>query len=511
MLNPDATNPAMYGPEPVRRPMMDTMAPLADALQNLDPEMAYVLDQVGKGVQRQQGSELLFDAAKSGETVESLQGQVKAAQASDSALKLAEQSLQVSDQEFEQILAQIQGEARPEMPTMEQPQSPNRIAQILAAGLSIADPKNAFAYGAAPFQMEQAQRQQRYQENAQRYGEQMAARAEKMDFLEVKLRMAEKRRAEASEEVRRLADEAFKRGEKMKSEALSVRARIYDSKTTAEVDDLLKVMRENYPPEFLPAKETIDGLKSSIKAAQDADIQKAKFQADKEEGDRVAGVLDDFRAWVLAQYPSGVSIGPAEVKIINDEAKRISKEHNVPLAKFNQYYERTAPATQNADLAERRYEEAEDMRNIALDIKKVELDQKKATLEKALAAEPVEGAGKKAKRKQIGSLTTKAENAKLALDQHLNQSPKEDDAGGAEYWRRARELLIDEYTIVAKKRQMAGGKVPTILEYFKERFPNDSGVFSFNPLRGGINNTGRGTSQQGNPVKIEPSLPSGIK
>jgi hypothetical protein len=499
MLQDPRTNPQNYGPDqaglgdtamaPVgppltRQPVTDLTAVYKDALDSLDPEEAYFLDSVAKGHQKRASTNVLLDAAMAGESLDSIRGQVQAAEASEKALRLAEESMGLSDQEFNEVLAQLQGEmgAMPMMPERGQIQQPDRLSQGLAAILSLASPQHAFSIGAVPYQEMARRRDEQYQLDVQRYGQAMANRKENLELLEMRLKIAEQRRREAVETLQQESARAYQRGEQRRAQALQARSGIYDAKTEAELDDRIRVMREQFPSEFLPAKEVIEGLRKELKAGAEAVTQKAKFDQEKEAADREATVLDDFRNWVNSQYPAGVTIGPDEVKAIAAEAKRMAEETGVKLSKFPAYGERKAPATESQKFQEQRYQDeapdrAQRARNAVLEgeIKEVDLKRKKEALERELGAD--NSASGKARKKQIGTLTTKIENAKIALDQHLNQGVPDDEKGKAGYFAKVRELFIDEYTIVAKKRELAGGKAPTAQEYFTERFPNLKGLF----------------------------------
>jgi hypothetical protein len=494
-------------PMAVNQPYRDMTRPLEDALSNLEPEVAYLINTVGSGVQRGDSTRLLLDQAAKGETVDSMRSQVNAARASDEALRLAEESLNLSDSEFNQLMEELRGEVegRPVMPRTEEPESPSTLEQIISAGLSLAMPNQAFKIGAVPYEVAKQRRDEQYQVNVQRYGDQMARRAERIDLLENRVRIAETRRREAAENVRRLADDAAKQGQVEKANALNMRSKIYDAKTPEEIDDIMRIMRENFPPQYLPDRSVVDGLKSQLKAATQGETEKLQFQKDKESADREAAVLDDFRSWVDSNYPSGVSLGKEEVKIINAERQRWAKEHNVPLSKFPVYSERTAPATEGLNFSKERYDDGEELRKLIVDEKKLGIEKKKADLEKEVKASTPEEQGKKARRKQLSSLETKIDNARIAFEQHLQRGPGDDQEA---YTKKMLDLFVNEYVLVSKKRQLAGGKAPSLMEFYRERFGGDSS-FIPPPLSGAIGNLGKGTSQQGNPT-TGPKLPGGV-
>lgn len=478
------------GPPLTRAPMTDLTSVYKDALDALDPEEAYFLDSLAIGHQKRQSTNVLLDAAMSGETIESIRGQVQAAEASEKALKLAEQSMGLSDDEFNQVLAQLQGEmgTMPNLPERGQIEQPDRLSQGLAAVLSLASPQHAFSIGAVPYQEMARRREEAYQMDVQRYGQAMAKRKEGLEMLELRLKVADQRRREAAETLQQEAQRAFQRGEQRRGQALQARSQIYDAKTEAELDDRLRMMRENYPPEYVPDRAVIDGLRKEIKAREQGASEKAKFEQEKEVKDREAAVVDDFRSWVNSQYPAGVSIGPDEVKFIQSEAKRMAEETGVKLAKFPTYGERTAPATASQAFQEQRYndeapERAQRARNAVLEgeIKEVDLKRKREALDKELQGDNSDSG--KAKKKQISTLTTKIETARLTLDQLLNQPMPADEEAKAKHVAKIRELFIDEYTIVSKKRELAGGKAPTPQAYFSERFPQLGNLFG--PIAGG--------------------------
>ncbi len=521
----DRTNPNSYGPDPsrmlgpqlTRQPLSDTVQPIQEALDSLAPEEAYLIDSLGQGAKRTVNSQLIHDMAMSGETTDTMRAQVQAAKASDQALSMAEQSMNLGDDEFEKIFAQLQSEmgSTPAVPERGPMQAPGHLEQGLAALMSLANPRYAYDIASVPYQNQARIREENYQTAVQKYGQEMAKRGDRIQMLELRMKYAENKRQEAVEVARRAADDAYKRGEARRAEGLQMRGNLYDSKSVSELEDRVKLMRENHP-EFLPSSEVISGLKKQFTDAEQAAQEKIKFQAEKEETDRVAGVLDDFRSWVGVNFPTGVSLGKSELKNISEEAKAWAEQHGVPLAKFPKFYERASVAEENLQVRkdefkrnDERYDEEAELRNLTKQIKETELKQKQENLKKTLAGETASDPAKKAKRKQIGSLDTKIETARITVEQKLNQNTPTDPDERVKYFKSITDALSDEYVLVNRKRELVGGKTMNFQQYLAERYPAEFGkaVKAFIPgFKGEIGGLGKGTAQG----TVPPKPPSGF-
>ena len=489
-----STDPGAYGPqgpELTRQPATDVVEPMRQALSDISPEESYVIDSVGKAVGKSTSAGLLLKhAMQTGETTESIRKTIEAADASEMALELAEVSIAqgIDDDEFERLLAQMgqEGQNMPGIPQRGQQKMPGHLEQGLAALLSLGTPEHAFSIGAVPYQNEARKVEEQYQHDVQAYGQEMAKRSERINMLEMRMKFAHQKRQETAETVRRLADEAYKRGETKKAHGLTLRGQLYDAENATELDDRIKTMREQGYAEFVPDAKTISGLKLQFTNAQKTLEDKAKLDADKAEISRIDKGVDDYRASV-ALYTQGAHITPAMVAQLEKDRQTFAKENNIPLHRLPKPMERTIASN---DLAERkfkqegdRYDDNQWARDAERIEKQLDIDWKRERLAKEIAGVGAKDPAKIAKRKKISSLDTKVETARLELDKHLHQELPTDPEERAKYDKRIRDLVTDEYTIVAAKRKLLGGKVPTFGEYLKEQYP--AAVAGFGPIQPG--------------------------
>lgn len=204
------TDPQQYGPpqpQPVRQPLTDQVEPLRQALQNMDPEMAYLVDSVGSTVGRRSNADVAMKAALTdGATVKSLREQVQAADAAEAALKAAEESMTLDDSTFDKLLGQLDQETNqmPQVPQRGAFEQPSHLEQGIAAFTSLGTPEHAFDIGAVPYQVSAMRREEQYGYAQDRYKSQLQGREDRLQLL--KLRLTEQNRRDLAQlEVKRQA------------------------------------------------------------------------------------------------------------------------------------------------------------------------------------------------------------------------------------------------------------------------------------------------------------------
>lgn len=515
----------MYGPEYARRPMADTIAPIKDALESLTPEEKYLIDSTGETVSRRVNSSMLFkQALQTGETTSSLTQQVQAAEAADSAYKLAEQASSLSDQEFQQAMQELQNEMQgnPQMPVPGQVQQPDRLSQALAAIFSVATPEHAFSIGAVPYQNQMRIRDENYQIQLKQYGADIAQRDDRIKIAELKLKMAAQNREESSQRLYQMAAEASRRGEAKRAAGLKARGDLAKASSLADLKDQIQVMRENFP-DMLPDKEVLDGYRNQLELGAKAAEEKAKLELDKANEENINREVDNFRANVSANFPPGSTITKAQADEINKQAEKYAKEAGIPRDKFMVAMERISSATENSAFTKQKYQDEQSGVSIEGQIKRETLKGLIAKNEKALQ-EPV-SKDKATKQKQFAKVTESIEKAREKLDAlklqdpppigtYANGSPNTTQRDA--YYDKIREAFAEELSAVRRKRQLAGGKPPTADEYLKERYPELYGakkagqkmIEKLGDLFGAVKaDTAPETQPKG---AIKPALPPGV-
>ena len=142
----------------------------------------------------------------------------------------------------------------------------------------------------------------------------------------------------------------------------------------------------------------------------------------------------------------------------------------------------------NANLGEGRLEEYQlpmlEIRQMMADIssERLAMAQDKAAREAAVTPEM------KDKRKWVASATTKIDNAKIDVDALLRQGRPSDPDEANKWSDKLKDAFTTELALVRMKRQKAGGKAPTTMEYLKERFPDSANQFApfFPGMKGNI-------------------------
>lgn len=223
---PQNYGPVGYGPKP---PMTDGLAPLRDALAGVDPEMAHLVNSLGNATRNRDSSAGLIDLALKGENMDTLHGQVIAADAAEQAREMAEETIDMDDSQFEALMGQLANETNmmPDMPTRGAYEQPSHLESAVAALTGILNPEFAFDAGAAPYRVSAQRREERYAEAQDRFKWDTQRRNDRMDLL--KMRISEQTRRDMA-----VLQERTRRGDKLAGDVQTAIARILSANRPGE-------------------------------------------------------------------------------------------------------------------------------------------------------------------------------------------------------------------------------------------------------------------------------------
>ena len=452
-------------PNPVRNPLTDQVAGIADALDRIDPEEAYLIDSIGQNVSKRASSDSLADLAYQGMDIAQMRSTVAAAKAAEDAMRFAEQSMNLSDQEFEMAMGELEQEmgGGGQVPGQSDLEMPSHLEMGASAVMSVLDPTNAYAYGAAPFNVSEQRRQEKDQRRMLQFQVDEKRRGERINLLEKKLELADRRRQIASKTYQDLIQQAQERGDKQTASALVWVKEFAESKSESSMDDAVDVLKRQFP------KWAPDGVAIARKRKEFRDIKKIEEDAAKEKADQAKSVNDDkivqdTMAPINARLqPGGMGISEIDAPLLEADIQQAAKDSGIPRWRFGPPVRPYAGQQEQNRIADKPMDAAKlKGQNLANEKLEVEIER--------LRKSPPKDKAEKAKR--IADYGPKIALAKAATDAHYRDTPKPKgmDLSGMKKWLdEGQNLLEAEWKLVAKKRFESEGQYPSFDEWMGQQ------------------------------------------
>lgn len=286
---------------------------IRDVLKSLDPEMAHLANSVGTSMKRRTNLDTVMKGAFMGQTPQEMAEYADAEEASREALRMAQESLSLSDREFDSAITHLKQEVQggPTLPVRQEPQnvSPWQAALTLL-GISAA-PHAAFEVGAAPFLANQQTADRQYEDSLRQYQVDTRQHESAIDVARLEANLAQDRRQEALTEVRRLAQDMREAALAKQKEGKGVEAALFNLRSDAyAADDIYKLagaargiedIIARYPEyaRYALRSDELMGLRENLE-------HEAKGRADaiasKEQAAHLERLADNFRANAAARF-----------------------------------------------------------------------------------------------------------------------------------------------------------------------------------------------------------------
>lgn len=448
----------------------------------LDPGSYWLMDRLASGKRFQVGFEKYRQRALGGDRPQVVQEE----NAANEAMNLAQQTAELDEDQFQGVLGQLQQEmgsrpAPPSRPTV----GPIGGQQALLAGIgALMFPQHAFKIGATPFQHAQRESELDYAEDLQQFDSDMAARKERIAFLGSRLEMLDKARRDSSERLAKLAEEARKRGDARRAQALEILKQLNSADDEFEIRHWSGILQSQYKdfPELVPNETQVQGQIDLILSKRQAEKEKTEGAKAAEAFDQETSLASGFLRILEGRYPQGHPIDA-------DALKKIEAEANAYAENFPNFPNLKNRIMATARLGERPVSPAQDLARDRFAYGKgrdAEEDRKweiKGRAEGWLEGpignpRPVVGYKDKGVRAKaqaaVDQQIVKAREATAKAMYHIAVPSPDEEKAAEESRDRTNKIwaaLTFEWQKVMEKRAKFGGKRQPLSEYIQERYP----------------------------------------
>ncbi len=291
---PQINVPGLQGAQPampVQSMRMDVGPSLRESLSYISPEEAWFSDNFAASNKNRGALDTIMKGAQFGQGASELSKYADAEDMAREAYKMANESLNMSDDEFKQLIGQLGTETgnQPQVPGPAKPQMPNDL-QLGVTGLAaLLTPEHGFDILSTPFKSATEQAAKKDAQNMLRYSAEEKAHQERLRLANTKLDLWEVRRRNAESK----ADRAFRMmkdiGDDAKAEEQFWIGKFYGANTEAEVDHAARVLQgagskhAPTPEEVRTQKENVGAARKRLEdAAAEALRQKARTDLEQQ-------------------------------------------------------------------------------------------------------------------------------------------------------------------------------------------------------------------------------------
>lgn len=471
-----APPPGSYGQN-----MTETLLPALDAM---DPEQAHFAQSFASAVNVRTGFDQIMKAAAMGQGPDDLRQEVEAQQMTQQAMQMAQETMKLSEQQFAELMAQLEGtvEDPMELPELEQPQAPSDRALAISGALALAMPRHGGRFLAQPYQYEIGEASKRDQRNMQKFQMEQMRRKERIGLIEFKLEQAAKARDASARAYYDLADQAQKKGDALSAKGLEWRGKFNSAKNESELDGALSILETHFP-EFKPSVTEVNAARKRIQDEAKAEEAKTKLINDTAKATAQNTVLDNRRADFLARFPQGTPVTQAQVEAFNKETSEIAGHYpDIPKGLWFKAVPRDLTPAQDLAIKKFEFDKDESKRH-------QENFEAKGIADGTLVG-PIGNTrpnpnykAQKGAKSNFGKLNTEADKARKDTDAwFLANRPSNKSMLPSEFkewFQKLKDIFAKEYVAVMAKRAAAGQPPISTNAYWEEQQKR----FGFNPQK----------------------------